>query len=506
MTDVRTFKAATMQEALTIVREEMGPEAVILHTRELPKPRLLRWMRANERVEITAGLGVNIRPPAARFVPRPAEDIVAPRRPVAIATESPPAAPVKARTSALPMPSRRPVDQELAPPPALLPERQPVATLPAARPEPPRRPALPLREPRPSQPATPTPRRPEPRTRLAPASAPQPRNLTPLNAPAFDSPAPVATLAPPSNFAVPADPGHAAIQQQLHTIRQMVEKLSRNAGQTDEIPDDLFQIYTGLIDAEIDEDLARDLVFRIKHDQRAGQPRDLAAAQAHLQRIVEADFKCARPIAVTPGRRKVVALVGPTGVGKTTTIAKLAANFRLRDGIKMGLVTVDTYRIAAVEQLRTYAEIIDLPMKVVTGPRDMRRALDELAGLDLVLIDTAGRSPRDELKIQELKTLLAEAEVDEVQLVLSMVASPQNLQSTAEKFAVANTTSLILTKLDEAAGMSNLLAVARNIPLPISYVTTGQNVPDDIEAATTHRMAGLVLGREKLGSKGRRPV
>jgi flagellar biosynthesis protein FlhF len=193
-----------------------------------------------------------------------------------------------------------------------------------------------------------------------------------------------------------------------------------------------------------------------------------------------------------------VALVGPTGVGKTTTIAKLAANFRLRDGIRMGLVTVDTYRIAAVEQLRTYAEIIDLPMKVVTSPREMRRALDELSGLDLVLIDTAGRSPRDELKIQELKSLLAEAQVDEVHLVLSLVASPKSLQATAEKFAPAGTTAMILTKLDEAVGMGSLLSVARRVPLPVSYLTTGQDVPDDIEHASARRVARLVLGEESL--------
>ena len=96
--------------------------------------------------------------------------------------------------------------------------------------------------------------------------------------------------------------------------------------------------------------------------------------------MVEEEIRCSGPIAALPGKRKVVALVGPTGVGKTTTIAKLAANFRLRDGVKMGLVTVDTYRIAAVEQLRTYAEIIDLPMKVVTSPPEMRQALDDWSG------------------------------------------------------------------------------------------------------------------------------
>jgi flagellar biosynthesis protein FlhF len=191
--------------------------------------------------------------------------------------------------------------------------------------------------------------------------------------------------------------------------------------------------------------------------------------------------------------------VGATGVGKTTTIAKLAANFRLRDGIRMGLVTVDTYRVAAVEQLRTYAEIIDLPIKVVTGPSEMRCALDELAGLDLVLVDTAGRSPSDELQIQELKTLLAEARVDEVHLVLSMTSSLRHMEGTAKKFASANATAVILTKLDEAAGMGALMTVARRVPLPISYVTTGQGVPDDIEPARAERLARLVLGVDKLG-------
>src|SRR5262249_16216604 len=249
---------------------------------------------------------------------------------------------------------------------------------------------------------------------------------------------------------------------------------------------------------EVEDDLARELVFRLKQSRAADQLSDLQAAKVQLASLLEADIRCARPVIVTPGRRKVVALVGPTGVGKTTTIAKMAANFRLRDGIRMGLVTVDTYRIAAVEQLRTYAEIIDLPMQVVTSPREMRRALDELHDLDLILIDTAGRSPRDELKIQELKSLLAEAQVDEVHLVLSLVASPKSLQATAEKFAPAGTTAMVLTKLDEAVGMGSLLSVARRGPLPVSYLTTGQDVPDDIEHASARRVARLILGEESL--------
>jgi flagellar biosynthesis protein FlhF len=189
-----------------------------------------------------------------------------------------------------------------------------------------------------------------------------------------------------------------------------------------------------------------------------------------------------------------VALVGPTGVGKTTTIAKLAAHYRLRERLRVGLITVDTYRIAAVEQLRTYADIIDLPMEVVSTPREMRQAVARLADLDLVLMDTAGRCPRDEVRIQELKSMLAEARPDEVHLVLSCVAGAAGLAKNAERFASVGTTALILTKLDEATGLGNLLPLLRTSRLPVSYLTNGQNVPDDIEAAVSDRLARRVLG------------
>lgn len=427
-TEVRTFKAATMQAALDIVRRELGPEAVILHTREIPQPRFLKFLATRERVEVTAGTGLNVRTPKA-------------------AMQSTPRAPA----SAAPLPTNirvayAPAGDRLSPPP-----------IPAhfARHD----------------------------------SAVARANRAVERTSVAQAPAPPAA----------ATEQQTAIARQLSSIQQMVSQLTRESLQkTEEIPSELFQLYTELIDVEVEEELARNLIHQVKQNAPPGTLADVAATKATLRGMVEGDIRCAPPIITTPGRRKVVALVGPTGVGKTTTIAKLAANFRLRDGIKMGLVTVDTYRIAAVEQLRTYAEIIDLPMKVVTSPREMRRALDELSGLDLVLIDTAGRSPRDELKIQELKSLLAEAQVDEVHLVLSLVASPKSLQATAEKFAPAGTTAMILTKLDEAVGMGSLLSVARRIPLPVSYLTTGQDVPDDIEHASSRRVARLVLGEESL--------
>jgi len=270
---------------------------------------------------------------------------------------------------------------------------------------------------------------------------------------------------------------------------------SQNGGHHD-LPEELFRLFTDLLDCELSEELARELVERIRREASGVELADPVLLKARIGRMLEADIRVGGPIAVSPGRRRLVALVGPTGVGKTTTIAKLAAHYRLKEKLRVGLITVDTYRIAAVEQLRTYADIIDLPMKVVSTPKEMRDAILQMNDLDLVLMDTAGRSPKDEVKIQELKTFLTEAGADEVHLVLSSVAGGRTLQQTAQNFATVGTTSLILTKLDEATGLGNVLPVLRCSKLPLSYLTNGQNVPDDIETADASRLARLVLGAE----------
>ena len=193
--------------------------------------------------------------------------------------------------------------------------------------------------------------------------------------------------------------------------------------------------YAQLLEAEVPEVLARRLVRHVAERLEPDEVHRPEAVRDALCDAVESCMPIAPPIAAVAGTRRVVALVGPTGVGKTTTVAKLAANFKLAHGFRPGLVTVDTYRIAAVEQLRTYAEIIDLPLAVANAPGEMRRAIDELGDVDLVLIDTAGRSPRDEVKIRELADFLAEARPDEVHLVLSAVAGERSLRAAVERFA-----------------------------------------------------------------------
>jgi flagellar biosynthesis protein FlhF len=283
---------------------------------------------------------------------------------------------------------------------------------------------------------------------------------------------------------------------QIDELHAMVEKLCEHAASAPahDLPEAVFRTFTDLIEAEVDETIAREWIDEIRSEDDLRTLADPALVKVRVIELLENVVKVSGPIRTEAERCRLVALVGPTGVGKTTTIAKLAANYRLREKRRVGLITVDTYRVAAVEQLRTYADIIDLPMEVVATPREMREAVARMSHLDLVLMDTAGRSPRDEVKIQELKSMLAEAEPDEVHLVLSSTAGAKNLVSTAEKFADVGTTAMVLTKLDEAQSLGHLVSLVRECKLPVSYLTDGQNVPDDIQVAERAAMAEMLLG------------
>jgi flagellar biosynthesis protein FlhF len=294
----------------------------------------------------------------------------------------------------------------------------------------------------------------------------------------------------------------AKFGEQLSRLHAMVETLSRQ-GRVDhllpEVPGELVPSYAQLVEADVPEVLARRLVRHLAESLEPDQFADPRSIREALREAVAACIPIAPPVRSVAGLRRVVALVGPTGVGKTTTVAKLAANFKLVHGLRVGLVTVDTYRIAAVEQLKTYAEIIDLPLAVANDPGEMRRSIDELGDVDIVFIDTAGRSPRDEVKIRELAEFMARARPDEVHLVLSAGGGERTLRAAAERFAQVRADRLILTKLDEAEGLGAILGVLAQADRPVSYLTTGQAVPDDIEVADRDRLARLILGLETIG-------
>jgi flagellar biosynthesis protein FlhF len=262
------------------------------------------------------------------------------------------------------------------------------------------------------------------------------------------------------------------------------------------LPSAVLGPYSQLIADDMPEFLARRLMHTVAHSlapDRLDQPEQVRAT---LLQAVEECIHVAPPIQIVTGTRRVVALVGPTGAGKTTTLAKLAATLKLEHGVRLGLLTLDTYRIAAVEELRTYSQIIGAPFAAASQPSDLPRALDELGMVDLVFIDTAGCSPRDAPKIRDLAEFLLPVRPDEIHLVLSAVSSQQHLRAAVEQFATVAVNRMILTKLDEAAGLGGILGLLVLPHQPLSYVTSGQAVPEDIESVDRTRLARLILRQE----------
>lgn len=297
-------------------------------------------------------------------------------------------------------------------------------------------------------------------------------------------------VAPP-----PAMPENLA--GEVGALKSMVADLVRETRRSrlGLLPPLLHETYQSLIAQAVAEDLAQKLVNDIREALPGKTVEDQAGVRRRLAAAVEKMIPVAGPIAITKGRKpRTVALIGPTGVGKTTTTAKLAANFRLRDQLKVGLITIDTYRIAAVEQLRTYAQIIDVPLDVVMGPRQLPAALERMADRDVVLIDTAGRSQRDRGKLGELDEYFRAARPDEVHLVLSSTCGEGVLVDTIERFRRFNADRIIFTKLDEAIGIGVILSCLEKANARLSYVTTGQDVPDDIEPGHGRKLAERIVG------------
>jgi len=295
----------------------------------------------------------------------------------------------------------------------------------------------------------------------------------------------------------------AELRQELNGLKDVVQGLVREtrSQKTPDVPPDLFDMYVALLSNEVAEELARDLVRRICAELPESQWRSATRVRECLVRYVASRIEVAGPTQLEGPTPRVIAFIGPTGVGKTTTIAKLAAQFKLRQGHSVGLVTIDTYRIAAVDQLRTYADIIDVPLKVVLTPRELRRAVDEFGAMDFILIDTAGRGQRDALKMNELRQFLDVVRPGETHLVVSSATSPRTVEAVIDKFGEFKIDRIILTKLDEAVGFGIVLTVLERARQKLSYVTVGQDVPNDIEPGDPRKLAELIVPTAAMSTK-----
>ncbi|MFB6355001.1 MAG: flagellar biosynthesis protein FlhF [bacterium] len=263
-------------------------------------------------------------------------------------------------------------------------------------------------------------------------------------------------------------------------------------------PGVLSDLYVELLQEDINKKHSRDLISRIRRNLEADQLDDREAVEEELRREIRNDFTEAEPLDTDLDAPILVPFVGPTGVGKTTTLAKLAAHFSLEENRKVGFVTLDQYRLAAVEQLRKYAEIIQVPVKDVVDEHQLKNAVDNLVDnqVEMVFMDTAGRSQFDSEKISDLQDVFPSEYDVETHLVLSATSRSSDLESVLSGFSGVDIDRLVVTKLDETRCHGSIYNLLEMADQPLAYFTDGQDVPDDLWIADGEHLADLLLEGE----------
>jgi flagellar biosynthesis protein FlhF len=254
-------------------------------------------------------------------------------------------------------------------------------------------------------------------------------------------------------------------------------------------------LYNTLIENEVDEIYVNQLTDEVEKICKPGTPFDFALSNVYQKMVLK--FGKSEPIDPVENGPRAEIFVGPTGVGKTTTIAKLATELTVNQKKKVALLTVDTYRIAAAEQLRTYASIIGIPFRVIYSPEEMKQAAEDFKEYDYIMVDTAGHSLKnEELKetVENFIRVLEDAMDCEIFLVLSATTKYRDLIEIADVYSEMVAYKLIFTKMDETGAKGNLYNVRMHTGAPIAYITNGQNVPDDIAVFDAQRIVKHLLG------------
>ncbi|MCR2805029.1 flagellar biosynthesis protein FlhF [Paenibacillus soyae] len=308
--------------------------------------------------------------------------------------------------------------------------------------------------------------------------------------------------AAPSPAAVEAQPPKSAerenkeqyILNEIRDLREYMIKLSKQQSLLHEMSEPMLQLKERLQQQELDEEwiekLVEELLEKQKRENRSFQKEEVwqqakSIMAGWLEPFSNADIS---------SEARIVHFVGPTGVGKTTTIAKLAADQTIKRGKKVGFITSDTYRIAAVDQLRTYANILNVPLEVVFSPSDLPKAYKGLAERDLIFMDTAGRNFRSELYVSEVISLLQSNEPNETILVLSLTGKTTDMSIIADRFTKYGIRKVLFTKLDETTVFGAILNLILKYQLQPTYLASGQTVPDDIERFRVSLYLDKLLG------------
>ncbi|MBW5444557.1 flagellar biosynthesis protein FlhF [Cohnella sp. CFH 77786] len=458
---VKRYLVDDLPEAVQMIRTELGSDAVILNTKEIRTGGFLGLFR-KKRVEVIAAVDEASRRTPSRPLPaRPVREAPLPERKAAPPLQ-PPAENLEAR---VPMPGqavrnlyvqggRRGGGSTAASPAVGLVEANPAADTPSQ------------------------------------AFAEALHQLQQAAAAAEEKPA-----APdvPAVSVKPADPDETnALLQELRSMKEMMAKMARQQSFRS-MPESVLAWSRRLAEQGVEPVHVERFAEEVR-DRLGGQeaPDDGAAGEAAREVLRAWLLPCAGG-GIGPGTR-IVRFVGPTGVGKTTTIAKLAADQSFAHRRSVGFITADTYRISAVDQLRTYADILNVPLEVVFSPGELTRSYKKLEDRDLILMDTAGRNYRNELFVSEVNSLLAPGEKAETFLVLSLTHKYADMRAIVSQFAKYGVRRLLLTKADETDTYGSIVNLVREYSFPISYITCGQTVPDDIRAFDPEEWVRKLLG------------
>lgn len=298
-----------------------------------------------------------------------------------------------------------------------------------------------------------------------------------------------------------------AIEEKLDNLQNLIEEKlqkSEEKSLTEEKEEDkelkkFFDILLKtMTDNEVEEKYAVSIIEETSKTTKPGTPFDVALAGIYQKMVLK--FGKASTISAAEKGPMVIFFVGPTGVGKTTTIAKIASKFSVERKKKVALLTADTYRIAAAEQLRTYANILEVPFRIIYTIEEMESALNDLQGFDYVFVDTAGHSHQNTEQKNVMGSFIHSVDgkyEKEVYLVVSATTKYRDLKSIADAYSEIADYKLIFTKIDETTALGNLLNLKLYTKADLSYITCGQNVPDDIEDFNAQRTVKNLLGGKK---------
>ncbi|SHF51974.1 flagellar biosynthesis protein FlhF [Ornithinibacillus halophilus] len=285
------------------------------------------------------------------------------------------------------------------------------------------------------------------------------------------------------------------ILNELKHLKQLVQ-LQADSNNKFELEFQVF--YQHLIEQEVSPPIAEQLIRQTQEKNPSLKDAPVEEIREALQKEIEQSLEDTTFSGLSYNT-KIVQFVGPTGVGKTTSIAKIAANSMLNDKKSVAFITMDTYRIAAIEQLKTYAQILDVPVEVAYSLEDYNEAIIKLSHYDLILVDTAGRNFRDEQYVKELKDSMNENLAVETFLVLSLTAKPKDILEIYDSFDKIPIKEVIFTKLDETTQYGSMLNICLEKQTGIAYLTNGQDVPDDILNPSPSKISEMIVGESING-------